>query len=44
MSDGFKYDGSSNPSTSFKFGEAKMALANSTVPLRCVKDIEPPLD
>jgi hypothetical protein len=44
MSDGYKYDGSSNPSSNFKFGEAKIALVNSTVPLRCVKDIEPPLD
>ena len=43
MSDPYKVSGNS-VSTSFKFGDANKALYTLSIPLRCVKDIEPPLD
>lgn len=43
MSDPYKVTASS-VSQSFKFGDANKALYTLTVPLRCVKDVEPPLD
>jgi hypothetical protein len=45
MSDPYKVPANrSSASGNFNFGQANMALYNKTVPLRCVKDIEPPVD
>lgn len=43
MSDPYKVT-ATEAKSNFTFGQANKALYPNTVPLRCVKDIEPPVD